>query len=138
MMMGSCYNQALKILARREHSRLELTRKLSTKDFEINEINQAIDKLILQKYQNNSRFAFEFVQMKYNQGKGKILIRANLQEHGIDDFDFTNFDFLKLCKKVKINKFGEDIPQDFKEKTKQMRFLQSRGFDFNEINNVIK
>lgn len=122
------------MLARREHSVLELTQKLNDKDYAIDEIEQAISLLIEQKYQSNARFAAEFVQMRVNQGKGSRLISQQLKQKGIEDFDFKNFDFFALAKSVKIKKYGEMSAKNYQQKAKQMRFLQSRGFGFDEIN----
>lgn len=137
-MNSSCYNSALKILVRRENSQLELRQKLKLKDFEEQEIDETILKLQQQNYQNDERFAGEFVQMRFNQGKGKALIKMQLQAKGIDSFDFSEFDFLALCKDIKLKKYGQEKYQSLKEKSSQIRFLQSRGFSFEEINSSIE
>jgi regulatory protein len=129
---NSAYNYALKLLARREHSVLELQQKLAQyQDDE--DIAQAIDKLQAQKYQSDTRFAYEFVRMRFSQGKGKILIQMQLRQKGIESFDFSEFDFFTLAKQVRLRKYGEEMPSDVKKKVKQQRFLQGRGFGFDEI-----
>ncbi len=130
----TCYASAMQLLVRREHSVVELTQKLTQKEFDQDEIEAAIDLLVEQNYQSEARFAAEFIHMRFNQGKGPIKIGADLKQRGIDQFDLTGFDFYTLAKDIRVRKFGQEVPSDYKEKTKQQRFLQSRGFNFEHIN----
>lgn len=131
-----CYATAMRMLVRREHSVFELTQKLSAKEFEQDDIEASIETLIEQNYQSDDRFADAFIQMRFNQGKGPIKIGHELRQRGIDVFDLTNFDWLLLAKEINQKKFGKTIPKDYKAKSKQKKFLQSRGFDIDQINHV--
>ena len=53
-------------------------------------------------------------------------------------FDLSEFDFYLLAQTIRENKFGKEVPSDYKQKAKQQRFLQSRGFNFEHINNAFK
>ena len=128
----------MRMLVRREHSTLELTNKLTAKEFDQDDIDAAIASLIQQNYQSNERFAAEFIQMRFNQGKGPIKISLDLKQRGIDQFDLSEFDFYTLARQIRQQKFGQVVPSDFKEKAKQQRFLQSRGFSFEHINQSFK
>ena len=132
-----CYQVALNMLIRREHSQLELSRKLQQKDFSDKDIVDSISLLIEQKYQNDERFSESFIYMRYGQGKGPILIAAELKDRGIKDFDLSIYDWLELAKHVRRKKFGLNIPADYKEKAKQKRFLRSRGFNLDQINKAL-
>ncbi|CAC9499794.1 Regulatory protein RecX [Bathymodiolus azoricus thioautotrophic gill symbiont] len=112
---------------------MELTNKLA-QQYQADDIEQALDKLKSQNYQSDQRFANEFVQMRFNQGKGSIKIAMDLKQRGIDNFDLSAYDFFALAKEVRVSKYGEVSPSNYKEKSKQQRFLQSRGFGFDEIN----
>lgn len=129
-----CYAAAMQMLVRREHSIFELTQKLITKAFDRSDIEQALDSLIEKNYQSDERFAAEFIQMRFNQGKGPIKISIDLKQRGINSFDLSMYDFYALAQQIRVTKFGDKIPSDYKEKAKQKRFLQSRGFDFEQIN----
>jgi len=129
-----CYATAMQMLARREHSVFELTQKLTTKEFNSTDIERAVDLLIEQNYQSDERFASEFIQMRFNQGKGPIKISVDLKQRGINHFDLSMYDFYTLAQQIRVTKFGDEIPSDYKEQAKQKRFLQSRGFDFEQIN----
>jgi len=131
---SECYAAAMRMLVRREHSQLELRQKLQLKDFDVAVIASAIDLLIEQDYQSDARFAQDFIVMRFNQGKGPIKISGELKQRGIEYFDLSVFDWFTLAQKIRVTKYGDDLPSDYKEIAKQKRFLQSRGFGFDQIN----
>ena len=131
---SKCYSAGLKMLMRREHSRLELFQKLQTKGFDVYVVNNSISKLVEQNYQSDDRFSEEFIQMRFNQGKGPVKIASDLKMRGINTFDLSVFDWFQLAKEIRQRKFGDLSSIDFKETAKQKRFLQSRGFTLDQIN----
>ncbi|MGE4594896.1 MAG: regulatory protein RecX [Gammaproteobacteria bacterium] len=131
---NECYAAAMRMLVRREHSQLEIRQKLQQKDFDSALITGAIDLLVEQNYQSDARFAQDFIVMRFNQGKGPIKISGELKQRGIETFDLSVFDWFALAKNIRVVKYGEDLPTDYKESAKQKRFLQSRGFGFDQIN----
>ena len=133
-LQSKCYAAALKMLMRREHSKLELRQKLNLKDFDGAVINDSLSLLAEQKYQSDERFSEAFILMRFNQGKGPIKISMELKSRGISEFDLTLYNWFELAKDVKSKKFGDSRFLDYKEKARQKRFLQSRGFGFDEIN----
>jgi len=42
-------------------------------------------------------------------------------------------DWDALARETRIKKFGEEEPHEFEEKARQMRFLQGRGFEPDQI-----
>ena len=131
---SKCYSAGLKMLMRREHSRLELFQKLQAKGFDVDVVNNSISKLVEQNYQSDDRFSEEFIQMRFNQGKGPVKIASELKMRGINTFDLSVFDWFQLAKEIRQRKFGDLSSLDFKETAKQKRFLQSRGFTLDQIN----
>ena len=121
-------------MMRREHSKLELFNKLQLKDYDDEIINSTITKLAEQNYQSDERFAEAFILMRFNQGKGPIKIALELKLRGISSFDMSDFDWFKSAKDIRKKKFGDDSSLDYIEKAKQKRFLQSRGFGLDQIN----
>ena len=130
---NKCYAVALNMLIRREHSQLELSNKLQLKGFDDAEIKHSINLLIEQKYQSDERFSEAFILMRYNQGKGPVIISSELKKRGIESFDLPIYDWFKLAKEVREKKFGKNLSLDYKTQAKQKRFLNSRGFNFDEI-----
>ncbi len=74
---------AMNLLARREHSAKELLTKLTSKFGVIDDIGEVIEKLTDDGLQSDLRFAEAFVRMRKRQGKGVVIIRAELHERGI-------------------------------------------------------
>lgn len=132
-------NKALDLLANREHTKLELQRKLSAKGFATIEIDEVIEELDQQGLQSNQRFLESYVNMRANRGFGPVRIKQELYERGISknligqSDVFTAFDWQDLLQKTRTKKFGSAVPQSFSEKSKQMRYLAYKGFDFGLI-----
>ncbi|MCG8325376.1 MAG: recombination regulator RecX [Thiotrichales bacterium] len=90
--------------------------------------------------QNDNRFAEDFVQHRINKGQGPNKIRQELRRRGVDDtridaaFAAVPVDWRTLAETVRSKKFGEVPPADLQNKAKQSRFLYSRGFDSELIN----
>ena len=131
--------KAMDYLARREHGRVELQGKLTKFGFDDNVAADAIAQLVDDGLQSDQRFVAAFVQSRINQGKGPALIRADLRQRGINGslVDAVLLDVeqdgYKLAREVRLKKFGRGRPPDFKDKARQMRFLQSRGFEPDHI-----
>ena len=131
--------KAMDYLARREHGRAELLAKLEKAGFEPDVASDAVAQLVEDGLQSDTRFVEAFVRSRIGQGKGPARIRAELREHGIGDglvgegLANAEQDWFSLAREVRLRKFGAGRPRDFKEKARQMRFLQSRGFDTDQI-----
>ena len=131
---SKCYSAALKMLMRREHSKLELLKKLQVKGYDDDVISNSISRLAEEDYQSDARFAEDFIQMRFNQGKGPVKIVSELKIKGVNSFDLNPFDWFQSAKEIRQKKFGDAASLDYKEIAKQKRFLQSRGFNLDQIN----
>jgi len=126
-------------LARREHSRKELCRKMKKAGFDANVALDAIEELRKDGLQSDRRFVEAFVQSRISHGKGPRLIRADLSQRGVRDpiihevLGEVEQDWDALARETRIKKFGEEEPHEFEEKARQMRFLQGRGFEPDQI-----
>lgn len=139
----SAFDQALALLNHREHSAHEIEQKLKTKNYAEVEITEAIQKLEEINYLNDTRFAEVFVRSKVNRHLGASRILQELKQKGVSNqiskaaIEEANIDWFELARQTKESKFGENKYTDFKEKGKQFRFLQYRGFSFDQINYAI-
>jgi len=137
--LSSPRNTAMDYLSRREHSRAELERKLKSKGFDFDEIEQALNKLISENLQSDSRFAQSYFHYRIAKGFGPLKIRHELQQKGVDSELIKNAeveekcDWFALLIRVAERKFGELPAKDLKQKQKCSRFLQQRGFAQNDI-----
>jgi len=131
--------KAMDYLARREHARGELLDKLTAFGFDADVAGDAVERLIEEGLQSDRRFVEAFVRSRINQGKGPVKIRSDLRERGVGDgliengLEDAEQDWYALAREVRVRKFGHATPGDFKEKARQMRFLQSRGFESDQI-----
>ncbi|MBT8102719.1 MAG: recombination regulator RecX [Gammaproteobacteria bacterium] len=126
-------------LARREYGQQELVKKLAEKGFNRSVAEQAVVRLSEEGLQSDQRFAESFVQSRVNQGKGPVRIRLDLGQRGIADSAIeialgeAEANWYELARDIRFKKFGQARPADFKEKARQMRFLQYRGFEPDHI-----
>ena len=136
--------RACDFLARREHSRQELKRKLSRSCADGILIDELLDKLSEEGLQSDERFAESFVHHRLNKGQGPMKIRQELVQRGIEQRLISTYlesdlvDWLSLAEEVRVKKFGKDAPSDYQKKAKQSRFLYSRGFNSETINQLLK
>jgi len=136
---GACTRVALDLLARREHSRRELTRKLAARHFPDDVIGRVLDELERQGSLANARFTDSFVRSRIAKGQGPQRIRAELAQRGIAGADADSgleaagVDWLAAIRAVRAKRFGPELPRDYAERARQARFLQYRGFDSAQI-----
>ncbi len=132
--------KAMDFLARREYGFEELVKKLADKGYTRTVVEDELARLSDEGLQSDTRFAEAFVQSRINQGKGPVRIRADLGQRGVRDgviegaLEEAGVDWFELARRERLKKFGADLPVDFKEKARQMRFLHYRGFDQDQIN----
>jgi regulatory protein len=125
---------AMNLLSRREHSVYELTRKLRQRDFDVDEVEAALELLRQENLQSDDRFIESVVNSRVNAGFGPIKIKHELQQKGVsselvnDYLSGLGVEWEQIMALQRSKKFGLEIPLDYKEKMKQARFLQNRGF----------
>ena len=136
---SACRRQALELLARREHSRLELQRKLRTRAHPPDAIETVLDALEAEGLLEAARFVESFVRARIGRGQGPRRIRAELLQRGVGETDIgaqlgdAAHDWNALAGEVRRKRFGTPVPGDFAERARQMRFLHYRGFERSQI-----
>jgi len=135
---------AMNLLARREHSTQELRDKLLTRGFEDDEIVPALQTLSREGLLSDERFTESFIHSRMERGSGPVKIRAELRQRGVADEIITNWlderdrVWLERAESVRCKKFGSALPVDYKEKARQARFLQYRGFSAEHTRQVLR
>ncbi len=125
-------SRALALLARREHTRVELARKLEAAGFERDALQSLLDEFEAKNWLSDRRFAESWVA-DHRAKSGSVKLAYELRQHGVPDsviesvLDGEQDGELERARAVWQKKFGRP-PADAAEKAKQMRFLQSRGF----------
>ncbi|NNJ71890.1 MAG: regulatory protein RecX [Enterobacterales bacterium] len=129
---------ALDLLSRREHSALELKRKIERhKNLVDVDIDALIAELIKNDWLSHHRFAQSFIRSRRNKGQGPVKITYELRQRGLQDAEFVDFineveDWHDLAYEVLSRRF-EASGNDVKAIQKQQRFLAQRGFQFEQI-----
>lgn len=131
------------ILARREHSRLELEQKLRGRADNNETLTAALDQLTTEKLLSDERFCEAFIRSRMNGGYGPARIRAELKERGISEALITRYldekdgGWLERLADIIDRKFGSEPDQDLKSLAKRQRFLLQRGYTFDQIRAVL-
>ncbi|MBD0345206.1 MAG: regulatory protein RecX [Coleofasciculus sp. Co-bin14] len=140
----TCLDYFYKLLARRDYSAYELTKKAREKGFELQDITEALEELQSKDYQSDTRFV-ESMIASYHGKYGKSVIKRKCREKGIPGDLFEEIwqsqtegeetgelDDLKakVMRKYKIDDFLAIEP---KTKSKLWNYLQYRGFNPSEV-----
>jgi len=132
-------NKAVACLARREHSAFELQRKLERSGIASDLAAEVVSDLRRQGMVSDRRFAEAFIRYRSTRGHGPQRIEMELNEKGIDrslisqSLESSECNWIRLAMDVRIKKFGSGQPADYKERARQARFLQYRGFTGEQI-----
>ena len=128
------------LLARREHSRLELYQKLKKKQFEPSIINAELDKLSTEDLQSDERFAEAFLRSRIEKGKGPNAILSELLQRGVDELlasnildSITEGQWCEMAYQTMNKKLGNESELDYDKQLKLMKFLNNRGFTRSQI-----
>lgn len=132
--------RALGLLARREHSRAELARKLAEHG-EADEIAALLDRLEQSGLLSDARYADALAHQRGGK-HGSRRLAHELREKGVADALIAStvahaaeYD-LAAARTVWLKKFGA-APADARERARQYRFLLGRGFPPEVVRRVV-
>jgi regulatory protein len=136
----SLRQRALALLARREHSRAELRRKLAP-HAPREELESLLDELSRRGWLSDARFAESLVRAK-GARLGSLALAHTLRQRGVPEalvqsqLAALSASELERAREVWRRRFGSP-PRDARERARQMRFLQGRGFPLGVIVRVL-
>lgn len=134
--------RALRYLSQREHSRLELARKLTPYVQEGDDLDALLNLLESNKWQSQQRFS-ESLVYKRSSRFGNSRIMAELASHGIKGEALQEIksgldgDEAARASAIWQRKFGT-VATDAAERSKQTRFLLQRGFSQRAIRTAMQ
>ena len=134
---------AMDLLARREHSRLELARKLHRRYSEYDLIEAALDKLVKDSLLSDERFTEVYVSYRKRAGFGPVRIAGELRERGVSDsltnryLDGADAGWRDAALAARDKKFGPQPVTEVNEKVRQQKFLSYRGFRHNHFDHIL-
>ena len=138
----SLRERALGFLSRREYSRLELKRKLAPHAEDEQEVEKLLADFAARGWLSEARFTEQIVHTRRSK-YGAQRIAQELKEKGVSADAVAAIlpelweSELETARAVWVKKFGA-LPQDARERAKQMRFLMSRGFGAETIAKVLR
>ena len=134
--------QAIRLLARREYARAELLQKLLAKGADTNAARELLDELSAQGYLSDARYAQATVA-HHSRAFGRRRIAATLQAKGVARADIETalaaaaIDEDATLRALWQRRFGR-APVDERDKARQVRFLQARGFALSAILRLLR
>ena len=141
-MGDSLKERAVKMLARREHTRRELARKLAADAEDPVKIERLLDELEARGWLSETRVAEQVIHTRRGRF-GARRIERDLRGKGVSEeavaaaLPQLKEGELEAARGVWRRKFGRE-PRTASERGRQVRFLQGRGFELEVIFKVIK
>jgi regulatory protein len=135
--------RAVALLAGREYSRAEIRAKLvASGDADPAEVDRALDELVARGLLSDARYANAVVAHRSGTHSRRA-IGAALKARGVDDESIARaleagaVDDERVMIALWRRRFGK-APVDEREKARQVRFLQSRGFSLSAILKLLR
>ena len=132
-------NSAMRLLARREHSRAELRGKLVGRGFANDLVEELLQGLADQDLLSDERFAIALIASRAETGYGPNRISFELRNRGVseelagDALAKAEVDWERRVTDHVVRKFGSDPAQTFPEWARRARYLERRGFGQDSI-----
>lgn len=134
----------MRLLARREHSVLEMKLKLARRGFQAKDVDPLVESLVKENLLSDSRFASEYARSRHVRGFGPLRIGAELRQKGVDsavvEVSLAPFaeEWLRQATLQRRKRFGMGLPGEWKQKMLQMQFLTNRGFTAEQARRAVE
>lgn len=135
---------AMDLLARREHGRVELARKLRKRGASEEMIESALQRLTEEGLLSEARYLESFVAYRARAGYGPQRIREELGQRGLVRADIdqalreSGIDWFEQLRETWQRKFSGQLPGDVRERAQQGRFLAYRGYSLEMIGRLLR
>jgi regulatory protein len=129
---------AVALLARRDLPSGELRERLGARGFSPEATAAALSALAAEGALNDERYAHNYVAYHAGRGRGPIRIGADLRARGlpqelIEAALASGPDWRAAAAAARARRFGKPAPASWRERARQARFLQYRGFSADHI-----
>ncbi|ENM5778534.1 recombination regulator RecX [Vibrio mimicus] len=137
--LAACRQSALQLLSRRDHSEYELQQKLALKGHQTEVIDEVVKYCLELGYLSDVRYAASQTRQMVHKGYGEQRLRQQLKEKRVAEdvieqvLAEQTIDWFELAKEVAHKKFKSGISLERSQYAKQVRYLQYRGFGFDQI-----
>jgi len=129
---------AVTLLARRDMSSGEVRERLAERGFEPGAAAEALAALREEGALDDARYSQNYVVYHAGRGQGPVRIGADLRARGlppelIEAALTAGPDWHALAAAARVRRFGAPKPSSWRERARQGRFLQYRGFSADHI-----
>ena len=130
---------ALALLAGRDFARNELAQRLLRRGYPAAVVTTVVEGLAAQRLLSENRFVEQFIRQHAGRGHGPVRIRVELRERGVADGEIEEGlaaaaeDWAHIARETRRKRFGLSPPGDYRERARQARFLQYRGFSAEQV-----
>ena len=131
--------KAMELLARREHSRLELRQKLLQRGYPPELIDSALERLIEERLLDEGRYAELYACARADKGYGPLRIARELRERGVPEDQVAatlatlEDDWSAKLRDLHRKRFKSHSPADAAGRLQQTRVLRQHGFTLDQI-----
>jgi regulatory protein len=135
----SAKESAIYLLSRRDHGAFELHQKLLIKGYELPDVEEAVQYCREHRYLDDLRYAKSQIRQHISKQHGLRRIQQALNHKRVSEevisqaMEAETTDWFELARQAADKKFRGQRAKDQKEYAKQVRFLQYRGFDYEQI-----
>ena len=133
------YDHAVSLLARRDYASGELARTLSKMTENREKIDKALSRLVECGYLDDNRLITHMIDKHVRKKHGPARIKQEIRQKGFSPelveqmLEKVDVDWYAMARELKVSKFGDEVASEAKEKNKQIRYLQYKGFSMDMI-----
>ena len=133
------YDHAVSLLARRDYASGESARTLSKMTENREKIDKALSRLVECGYLDDNRLITHMIDKHVRKKHGPARIKQEIRQKGFSPelveqmLEKVDVDWYAMARELKVSKFGDAVASEAKEKNKQIRYLQYKGFSMDMI-----
>jgi len=133
------YDYAVSLLAKKNYASGDMHRQLTRLTEKTEDVERVLRLLTDNHYLNDAQFSAYLFDKHVKKLHGPTRIKQELRQKGFSqalieqELEKSNIDWYALAKEARVRKFGEMLPTDTKDKNKQIRHLQYKGFAMDMI-----
>ncbi|MBG6243311.1 MAG: regulatory protein RecX [Candidatus Symbiopectobacterium sp. Dall1.0] len=133
------YDYAITLLAKKDYSSGSLRRLLSKLTEKEEDVDRVVRRLSDNHYLNDTQLINNLIDKHIKKLHGPTRIKQEIRQKGFPQelieqkIESSGIDWYSMAKEARIRKFSETPPTEQKEKAKQIRYLQYKGFSMDMI-----
>ena len=102
-------------------------------------VAEVLDALERERLLSDGRFSEQFVHQRTRRGQGPLKILHELVQRGVDEdtarehVNPSDPHWVDGARQARVKRFGDARQENFRERARQSRFLQQRGFTSEQV-----